>query len=298
MKIFSGAANIPLAEKIASELGLPLSSRELFTFPDGERRVWIEEPVLEEDCIVVQPTTTPVDANYMELFFLIDGLKRSGAKSVTVVMPYVGYQRQDHIFRSGEAVSLEVIITFLEAQKVDRVIFVDPHTIKIPDMFHVPVNSLSALPLFAEEIKKNGWVDEATVLVTPDMGGIRRIQILSELLDGMPYISVVKNRDLATGTLEVSQFEGEVKKRCLIIDDMASSGKTLVESASLMQKNGAEEMYAFATHAVLAKEASELLQNSLMKKVYVTDSVLVPDERTFEKLHTLSLAEMIAKELK
>ena len=297
MKIFSGSANESLAEKVASHLNLSLSPRELFIFPDGERRVWIEEGVLGQDCIIVQSTTTPVDEHYMELFFLIDGLKRSGARSITVVMPYIGYQRQDHIFRSGEAVSVEVIITLLEALKIDRIIFVDPHTIKIPDMFHIPVRSLSALPLFAEEIKKENWQDGESVLVTPDMGGIRRIQILSDLLDNMPYISVVKNRDLATGSLEVSQFEGEVKKRCLIVDDMASSGKTLVQAADLMQKNGAEEVYAFVSHAVFAKEAPELLQNSILKKVYVTDSVFVPEEKKFEKLEILSLAPMIAKEL-
>jgi ribose-phosphate pyrophosphokinase len=298
MKIFSGSANLPLAEKIARVLNLTLSSRELFIFPDGERRVWIEDDVLDEDCILVQPTTTSVDEHYMELFFLIDGLKRSGARSVTVVMPYIGYQRQDHIFRSGEAVSLEVVIKLLESLNIDRIVFVDPHTIKIAEMFTIPVSDLSALPLFAEEIKRNNWVEDETVLVTPDMGGIRRIQILSNLLDEMPYVSVVKNRDLETGSLEVSQFEGTVKKRCLIIDDMASSGKTLVEAAELMKKNGAEEVSAFVTHPVFSEEAPELLQNSILEKIYVTDSVLVPQEKQFEKLQILSLAHMIAEEVK
>lgn len=331
MKIFSGSANVLLAQKIATHLGLLLSPRELFIFPDGERRVWIEEEVLDEDCILVQPTTTPVDEHYMELFFLIDGLKRSGAKSVTVVMPYIGYQRQDHIFRSGEAVSLEVVITLLESLKIDRIIFVDPHTIKIPDMFTIPVSDLSALPVFAKEIKERfgsgpaahssqntpaslsssnadasfgspslaspEYTFEDTVLVTPDMGGIRRIEILSRLLSDMPFISVEKNRDLATGNLEVSQFTGEVKKRCLIIDDMASSGKTLVQAAELMKKHGAEEIYAFVAHAVFSEDAPELLQNSIIEKIYVTDSVLIPEEKKFEKLEILSLAPLIAKEL-
>jgi ribose-phosphate pyrophosphokinase len=298
MKIFSGSANVPLAEKIATHLGLSLSSRELFIFPDGERRVWIEEEVLDEDCILIQPTTTPVDEHYMELFFLIDGLKRSGARSVTVVMPYIGYQRQDHIFRSGEAVSLEVAIKLLESLKIDRIIFVDPHTIKIPDMFTIPVSDLSALPVFAKEIERNNWIGDDTVLVTPDMGGIRRIEILSRLLSDMPFISVEKNRDLATGNLEVSQFTGEVKKRCLITDDMASSGKTLVQAAELMKSHGAEEIYAFVTHAVFSEDAPDLLQNSIIEKIYVTDSVLVPEEKKFAKLHILSLSEMIAHEIK
>src|SRR5579859_2348599 len=127
MKIFSGSSNKPLAEKVAHSLGLHLSPLEVHIFPDGERRVRVETDVLDEDIVVVQSTSTPVDQNYMELFFLVDAAKRNGAKSVTVVMPYVGYERQDHIFRSGEAVSLEVISAIIEGLGVDKVIGLDVH---------------------------------------------------------------------------------------------------------------------------------------------------------------------------
>lgn len=298
MKIFSGSANKPLALSIASQMHLSLSPAELYVFPDGERRVWIEQEVLGEECVVIQTTSTPVDTHYMELFFLLDGLKRSGAQSITLVMPYVGYQRQDHIFRSGEAVSMEVIVKILQSLQIDRFIAVDLHSIKIPEFFTLPVTHLSALELFAREIKTNGWNNSDSVLVTPDMGGIRRIKILSAMLDSMPYMTIVKNRDLATGEVEAASSEGEVKRRAIIVDDMISSGHTIVEAAKLLQKQGAEEIMVMATHAVFSKTAPQLLQDSLATKIYVTDSVYIPSEKQFAKLSVLSLAPLIAKEIK
>ncbi len=195
MKIFSGSSNKPLAEDIARHLDIPLSPVEVFIFPDGERRVRIEENVVDEDTIVVQSTSTPVDNHYMELFFLIDSLKRSGAKSITVVMPYFGYQRQDHVFRSGEAVSLDVVIKMLESLGVSKVVAFDLHSIKIPELFHIPVIHLSGLPLFSYIAQKSGWNKDETCLVSPDMGGIRRIEQIATMLDGMSYVATIKDRD-------------------------------------------------------------------------------------------------------
>lgn len=298
MKIFSGSANKPLSLSIADCMHLTLSPAELYVFPDGERRVWIEQNVLGEECVVIQTTSTPVDTHYMELFFLLDGLKRSGARSITLVMPYVGYQRQDHIFRSGEAVSMEVIVKILEVLRIDRFIAVDLHSIKIPEFFTLPVMHLSALELFAQEIKTNGWNSSDSVLVTPDMGGIRRIKILSAMLDKMPYMTIVKNRDLATGEVEAASSKGEVKRRAIIVDDMISSGHTIVEAAKLLQKQGAEEIIVMATHAVFSSTAPQLLQDSLAAKIYVTDSVYISSEKQFAKLIVLSLAPLIARKIK
>jgi ribose-phosphate pyrophosphokinase len=298
VKIFSGSSNQPLAKKIASALGTILSPRELFIFPDGERHIQIQESVLDEDVIIVQSTSTPVDQNYLELFFLIDAAKRSGARSVKVVMPYVGYQRQDHVFRDGEAVSMQVIITTLESLGIECIIACDLHTIRIPELFHIPVFHLSALSLFAQTIKQEGWTQKDTVLITPDAGGIRRIEILSHLLGDMPYVTITKKRDLATGIIEAASFEGTIQKRSLIVDDMISSGGTIAKAAELLHKNGAEEIYVFATHPVFSAEAPKILQESLVKKVYVTDSVYVSEEKRFEKLEILTLASVIAGKLK
>lgn len=297
MKIISGSSNIPLAETIASHLGLTLTPREIFVFPDGERRIRIEESVLDEECILVQSTATPTDTNYMELFFLVDALKRSGAHRVTLVMPYVGYQRQDHIFRDGEAVSMQVIIKTLEAVGVDKLICFDLHAYRISELFSIPVKHLTALPLFAEKIKENRWDGLESVLVSPDMGGIRRIEIISRLLGDMPYATIVKNRDLATGVVEAASVNGEVGKRVLIVDDMISSGKTIVKAAELLRKHGAEEIEVFATHAVFSDEAAKLLQDSIVSRVFVTDSVHVPQVKRFPKLEILTLADMVVKEI-
>jgi len=313
MKIFSGSSNIPLSEKVAEALHTKLASIETMIFPDGERRVKLNESVIDEDTIVIQSTNTPVDQNYIELFFIIDALKRSGAKSVTAVIPYLGYQRQDHVFRDGEVVSLEVMIRLLESLGVDSVIAFDLHSIKIPELFHVPVTHLSALPLFVHRIKSkafNALVSDNpkeflkdTILVSPDMGGLRRIEQMSELLDSLPWIATVKDRDLRTGDITIKQFEGPLNpadlpgKRALIVDDMISSGNTMIQAAQLLKDNGVVSCDVFATHAIFSEEAAELLQDSSIDRVYVTDTVLVPEEKYFPKLHILSVVETIVKEL-
>ncbi len=298
MKFFSGSSNKPLAEKIAEHLKVKISPIELHVFPDGEQRVMLEEKVLGKDTVVVQSTGIPTDNNYMELFFIIDALRRSGAKTITVVIPYVGYQRQDHVFRDGEARSLEVVIRFMETAGATKFVGVDFHSVKIPQLFLKPVVDLSALPVFAEEIKRLGFSKKDTALVTPDMGGIRRIKRLSDLLDGMDYASVEKNRDLVTGELNVEVIHGDVKKQVVIVDDMISSGGTIVKACDLLAKKGVEEIYVMATHAVFSGEAAKLLQDSKAKKVYVTDTILVPEEKKFQKLHILSVAREIASALK
>ncbi len=303
MKIFSGSANKPLAEKVAKQLSLELSPIELFVFPDGEKRIQIQESVVDEHCVVVQPTSTPVAENYMELFFIIDGLKRSGASEVTVVMPYVGYQRQDHVFRSGEAVSLDVVIQTMEALGVSKIIALDFHSIKIPELFHIPVVQLSAMPLFADVIATPSARNDDCVLVSPDMGGLRRISKMSELLNGMPWIATVKDRDLATGKIEIKSIDGQDKdmdldgKEVFMVDDMISSGGTIVKAAQLLKEKGVTKVSAFVTHPIFSQEAPTLLQESILDAVYVTDGVFVPEEKHFPKLHVLSIAEMVATSL-
>lgn len=299
MKIFSGCSNVPLAEKVANELGLRLSPIEFHIFPDGERRVKLNDTVIDEDTVIIQSTAAPVDQNYMELFFIIDALKRSGARSITAVIPYLGYQRQDHVFRDGESVSLQVMIRIMESLEVDNIISIDLHSIKIPELFHIQVKQLSALPLFAEQIKKLSQQKECS-LVSPDLGGLRRIRMISELLDNMPWVATVKDRDLQSGDISIKSFEGDMallKKRVCIVDDMISSGKTIVQSVQLLQKNGVEEFYVFATHPVFSKDATTLLQDSVISKVFVTDTVRIPVEHRFPKLEVLSVADTIAAEL-
>lgn len=295
MLIFSGGSNKPLAEKIAAKLGLNLGELERITFPDNENRVRVVDKVLDQDVIVVQSTGVTPNLFYMELFFILDSLKRSGARNITLVIPYLGYQRQDHIFREGEAVSLQVIIKLLESLGVNKFISFDFHSIKIPQFFNVPIIHLSALETFADEINKNDKED--LVLVSPDMGGIARIKKVSELTGNLPFVTVEKNRDLDTGNIESAHINGEVRKRAVIIDDVISSGKTLIAASKLLRENGVEEVNVMATHGIFAKSASSDLQNSDISKITVTDSIDVPENRIFEKLEIVSIADVIAKAL-
>lgn len=298
MKIFSGTSNKPLAERIAKDLRIELSPLEIHVFPDGEKRIRLLDSVLGQHTVVVQSTSTPADQNYMELFFIVDALKRNGAKSVTAVIPYLGYQRQDHLFREGEAVSLEVVIRTLEAVGVNRLIGFDFHTVRVPELFRIPVSHLSGLPLFAQQIKKEKWGNGDTVLVAPDKGGLRRIQQLSEMLGGMPFAAVEKSRDLETGEVTAQDLEGEVKRRAIIIDDMISSGGTIITSTNLLLRKRVEEIYVFATHPVFSDAAPHVLQTSAVAGVFVTDSIHVPKKKLFPKLTILSIGKMVAKEIK
>lgn len=293
MKVFSGSSNRPLAEKVAKKLNLELSPLEIHSFPDGEKRIRVEERVVDEDCVVVQSTATPADSNYMELFFIVDALKRSGSKSITVVIPYLGYQRQDHIFRDGEAVSLQVVIEALEKIGASKIITFDLHSIKIPEFFKIPIVHLSALEMFGLKIKE---LAGEGVLVSPDMGGIRRIKILSEQTK-MPFATIVKDRDLATGKVESGKLEGEVKQTAFIVDDMISTGETLVKAAQLLLSKGANKVYAFATHPVFSIKNTQNLYNSPIEKIFVTDTINIPQEKKGEKLEILSVSGEIAKSL-
>jgi len=295
VKIFSGTSNKPLAQKIAKKLGIDLSPLEIHIFPDGEKRVRVLDKVVGEDCVVVQPTSPDPDVNYMELFFIVDALRRSGARRIKAVIPYLGYQRQDHVFRLGEAVSLEVIATLLKWGGVDEVISFDLHSIKIPEIFKIKLTHLSALPIFAKEIKK---VRNNTVLVSPDMGGIRRIKVLSEMLNNIPFAIIKKDRDLATGKVTMNGIDGEVKGNAIIVDDMISTGSTIVTAANLLKNKGAKNVYVFATHAVFSQDSPKILGNSLLQKVFVTDTIDIPKEKQFPKLEVLSVAKTIATQLK
>jgi ribose-phosphate pyrophosphokinase len=297
MKVFSGSANKSLAEKIAKHLSVTISPIELHTFPDGEQRVMLGEGVVDEDVVLVQPTGIPTDTNYMQLFFMIDAAKRNGAKSITVIIPYLGYARQDHVFRTGEARSLEAVIRTLESLGATRFVGVDCHSIKIPELFKIETIHITALPLFAHIIKQQGWLDNDTFLVSPDMGGIGRVEKLSGMLSDMPHAAVEKNRDLVTGSLDASIIHGDVKKRALIVDDMISSGGTIETACNLLAEKGVQEMIVFATHAVFSDKAPEILQRSKAAAVFVTDTLYLPQDKRFDKVHILSVSEMIASSL-
>jgi ribose-phosphate pyrophosphokinase len=295
--IFSGSSNPSLAKKIADSLNLQIGNIEIATFPDKENRVRVIDPVVGEKVVVVQSTGVSPNRYYMELFLILDSIKRSGAEFTTLVIPYLGYQRQDHIFRDGEGVSLEVIIKILESLGVSRVISFDLHSIKIPELFTVPITHLSAIPLFAREIKTMFSQLSDITLVSPDMGGIRRVEELSSLLGRGPFVSIEKNRDLTSGSIQSTQINGKVGKTAVIVDDVISTGESVIAAANLLKENGAQKVYVMATHGVFAGDASKKLQDSIIEEVIVTDSIEVRSNHKFEKLRTISISNEICESL-
>lgn len=295
MVFYGDPDNIGLSENVAKALGVELFYPEIDVFADGEKRVRVAEDVVGENVLILKSLFTPVDDNVIKLAFTVDAAKRSGAEQVVALVPYLGYSRGDHVFRSGEAVSLEVVIRILQVNGVDKIAFVDPHSIKIPEMFSIPATSLSALTLFADRIREIEPDTSTITLVSPDMGGIRRIKILSELLDNANYACINKDRDLKTGTISMSGTEGEFQGTCFVVDDMIATGGTIVQAATYLKKEkGITDVYLVATHPLMYGKAVSLLKESEVKGVIVMDTVDIPIEKQFSKLEVISCAPLLA----
>ncbi len=299
MIFFGDEQNKSLSEGIASHLKTDPIYPDVVVFSDGERRVALTEKVLSQDVVFLKTASiTPnIDSQVIETAFLIDAMKRNGAKSITGIMPHFPYGRGDHLFGDGESVPLEVVIHTYESAGLTKIIFVDPHTIRMGDMFKVQVEHVSALPVLALKIKELGFNPSDSVLVSPDMGGLRRVKALSEYLDNAPFISLEKERDHETGKVQVEGLDERVAPNCYVIDDEIASGGTIITALNELEKQGAEKVYVLATHAVFSGKAPEVLQNSKASKVIVTDSIPVPVAKQFEKLEILGLGSLISEKI-
>ncbi len=287
--------NRALSDDLGRLLGCEVIYPDKHVFDDGEQRIRIEQNVLDADVYVLKSISDPVDNSIIEFLFIIDALRRSGAKNVTAIIPYLGYSRADHIFREGEAVGLEVVMRSIEATGLDKIIVIDPHTIKLPEMFRIESKMLSALPLFAEKIRELGIEGDRVSIVSPDMGGIRRVRQLSELVPGSTYAAINKDRDLATGELTGSRVaEGEIREICIVTDDIISTGGTMVRGVDTCIEAGAKTVYIFGSQPVFSNGAYKKLKESKAEKIYVTDAIHIPDEEKFDNLEVLSLAPVIA----
>lgn len=298
MIFFGDLSNKSLSESIAKGMSLSVSYPDITVFPDGERRVRVNESVLDQEILFLKTCNSTLDSYVLETAFLIDAFKRSGASKVTGIIPYLPYSRADHVFRDGEAVPLEVVIKMLEGAGLSKILFVDPHTIKMPEMFSIEVGNLSALEIFANKIKEIGYDKENSVIVSPDMGGLRRMKQLSKMVDDMPFASVEKERNYDNGKISAKEIHGEIKKTCFVIDDIISSGRTIVQAVEQIMAQGAEKIYVFATHPILSENASSILENCKVEKIFVSDSIPISKEKQFEKLEILSLSPIIVLQLR
>src|SRR3989344_3781781 len=327
MIIVGDPQNKSLSESIAQKLKIELIYPEITVFPDSEQRGRIPGDVSGQRVYLLKSIVPPVDSAVMQLTFLVDALNKNGADKVIGIIPYIPYMRADHMFRTGEAVPLEVVISMIQDSKLNEIIMIDPHSIKIPQMFKIPVHDLSALPMFAQKIKEivgtrgpvaphphptsshslralvGGPPLRATprhdfTIVSPDMGGIRRLKLLDKLLGGVNQVVINKDRNYESGEVRVAEYEGAIRGKCFIVDDIISTGKTVVQAIDTLAQGGASGVYVFATHPVLSENASELLSNSKARKIYVTDSIPIHPEKKFDKLEVLSIADLASDQIK
>lgn len=291
--LFSGTSNQPLAAEVASLLGMSLGNIDLTRFADGELRPWVQEDVRDKTVFVIESLSFPMDEHIMEMVLIGDAIRRMAPKTMIAVIPYMGYSRQDKLHREGEPVSARVIAKFLEISMYSEMICVDLHNDAIVGFFQVPVTHISALPMLAEEVKrlnpKNG------VIISPDVGGVKRARNLAYLLD-MPMVVMEKRRALDKyDTSEMFQIIGDVKgKTAIIVDDIISTGGTTAQGAKSLKDAGASNVVIMTTHGVLAGDAAANLTKAPLERVIVTNSIAIPKEKKFDKLEVVSIAPLLA----
>jgi ribose-phosphate pyrophosphokinase len=294
LKVFSGRANIALAEKIARHLGDSLGKITLANFPDGEISVRIEEDVRGRDIFLVQPTCPPVNENLMELLIMIDSFKRASAARITAVLPYYGYARQDRKDVGRVPISAKLVADLLTTAGAHRVLALDLHAAQIQGFFNIPVDHLHANPVINDYIRGLNVLPNDLVILSPDEGSIKKALMYQKKIGGA--IAVVdKRRSSATETKQAnligSSLDGKV---AVIFDDMISTAGSVVGAAHVAKRNGAREIYACATHAVLCGPAIERLRDSPIRQLVVTDSIPVSPNKQLSNLTILSVSRLLA----
>lgn len=299
MKFFAGSSNIPLAEKVAQKLGLQISQSECLVFADGEVKPVIKEDVRDQEIVILQSTTKKPNDYWMELFLTIDALKREAAKKIITVIPAFGYARQNQQHQKGEPVSAHVIVHILENLGVSEVITVDLHDETMTGMFDIPITNVSALPLLAGAVKPALGTD--FVVVAPDQGGVERARLFCQSLGSdQPIVIVEKKRDLDKAhQSQAVAVMGEVRNKTVVIqDDIITSGGTILNAANALMEKGAKEVYVCVTHEDFAQDTSSKLQNSQLTKMFITNSVVTPQNYLFPKLEIVDISDLLADQIK
>lgn len=295
IKIFAGNSNIPLAEAIAKHLNLTLGKSEVTQFADGETSVAIEETVRGYDVFVVQSTCKPVNVHLLELLIMIDAFKRASALTITAVIPYYGYARQDRKVRARDPISAKLIADILMTAGADRVLTMDLHAPQIQGFFDIPLDHLQGgpilLPYYLEKFKD---VRDEVTIVAPDLGSVASVRKFAERFDA-PLAVIDKRRPKANES-EVMNIIGDVKDRIVVMtDDIIDTAGTLCQAAeALIVKGGAKAVYAGATHAVLSDPAVERIQKSHINEVVLLDTIPLQEKAKIDKIVQLSVAPLFA----
>ena len=297
VKIFAGSSSKKLAEKIAKYLEIELTSVQIIKFADGETFVKSNESVRGDKVFIVQSTSKPVNESIMELLIFIDALRRSSAKEIVAVIPYYGYARQDRKASPREPITSKLVANLLTVAGATRVVTMDLHARQIQGFFDIPVDHMEALPILAKHFIKYGFSPEETVVVSPDVGGVKRARSLAKWLHSP--LAIIDKRRAKANVSEVMNIIGDVKgKKAILIDDMIDTAGTICNAAVALKEKGAIEVYGCATHAIFSGPAVERLKESAFSEIVVTDTVELPEDKIFDKLRVLSTSKMFAETIK
>ncbi len=287
----SGTANRPLAEEIAANLGQPLCQVTIRRFADGEIFVKIDENVRGQDVFIIQPTSPPAES-ILELLILIDAARRASAARVSAVIPYYGYGRQDRKDQPRVAIAAKLMANVITTAGADRVLAIDFHQHQLQGFFDIPVDHLYAAPVFTQHYRQKRL--HQPVVVAPDVGGAKMARGFAKRLNAS--IAIIDKRRPSANIAEVVNVVGEVTDRdCLLADDLIDTAGTISEAAHALKRLGARKVYACETHALLSGPAVDRLSTAPIEEIAVTNTMNIPEERRFERLKILSIAELLAK---
>jgi len=299
LMIYTGTAHPELAHEIAGHLGIPISECQISRFASTEIYVRPTDSVRGADVFVIQTHASPVNESIFEQLLLLDAMKRASAKRITAVIPYYGYARQDKKSLAREPISGKLVADLLTAAGADRVVSVDLHSGQIQGFFDFPVDHLTALPLLSDHLLNHLGLSEQAVVVAPDAGRVKVAERLRDHLHAdLAYIYKRRSRT-EHHKIEALEVVGEVDGRpCILVDDMIDTAGTVVEGARALDREGAGDIYAAATHGVFSGKARQRLEEGPLRQVVVTNTLPIPEEKRMEKLTVLSIAPIIASALR
>jgi ribose-phosphate pyrophosphokinase len=298
LRVFSGTANQPLAEKIGNHLGLKIGKIAITRFPDGEISVKIEEDVRGRDIFIIQPTSPPVNENLMELLTMLDAFRRASAQRITAVVPYYGYARQDRKDEGRVPITAKLVANLISKAGADRVLCMDLHAAQIQGFFDVPVDHLHSVPVIHGHFSHLNINPEELVIVSPDVGRIKLAQKFVGRLGG-ELVIIDKRRKSSVETAQENIIGASVEgKTAILFDDMISTGGSIAGAAHTLKRHGATKIYVGATHGIFCGRAIEILSNAPIDEIVVTDTIPVDDARRKLGVVTQTVAPLLAEAIR
>ena len=293
LRLFSGSANVPLAQEVARYLGMDVGPMIRKRFADGELYIQIQESIRGCDVYLIQPCCKPVNDNLMELLIMIDACRRASARQITAVIPYYSYARADRKTAGREAISAKLVANLITKAGAHRILAMDLHSAQIQGYFDIPLDHVYGSPVIIDYLARKNLSD--IVVVSPDVGGVARARAFAKKLDDAP-LAIIDKRRQAHNVAEVLNLIGDVEgKTAVLVDDMIDTAGTISEGARLLRQEGARQVYACATHAVFSEPAVSRLKSGIFEEVIVTNTIPLPESDRFEQLTVLSVANLIGE---